>query len=269
MKKKDLLLFVVFAAAIVGIQIVLVLTHRFTWHGLLDWHGLAIMCAAASTFMVLSQLYGDNPLFKLAEHILLGAALAYGMIVTWYSMWVPSIIDQFDVVGKYGWAALSHPIDVANQANRAQLLGLWSVIIPIIIGLMIYTRLSKKHGWVSRSPLALLIGFGVGYSLPQGISASLLKQLQPMMIDMLHNADTGAFQIQWDALIIMFGVFATLIYFFFSVEHKGAIGVVSRVGVWFLMIAFGASFGYTVMSRLSILIGRINFLFHDWIPLIP
>jgi hypothetical protein len=35
------------------------------------------------------------------------------------------------------------------------------------------------------------------------------------------------------------------------------------------MIAFGASFGYTVMSRLSILIGRINFLFHDWIPLIP
>jgi len=35
------------------------------------------------------------------------------------------------------------------------------------------------------------------------------------------------------------------------------------------MIAFGASFGYTVMGRLSLLIGRINYLFQDWIPLIP
>ena len=30
----------------------------------------------------------------------------------------------------------------------------------------------------------------------------------------------------------------------------------ARTGVYFLMIGFGAAFGYTVMSRMSLLIGR-------------
>jgi len=30
------------------------------------------------------------------------------------------------------------------------------------------------------------------------------------------------------------------------------------VGVYFLMISFGASFGYTVMARMSLLIGRFD-----------
>ena len=34
------------------------------------------------------------------------------------------------------------------------------------------------------------------------------------------------------------------------------------------MIAFGASFGYTVMARVSLLIGRIQFLLHDWLGVI-
>ncbi len=59
-----------------------------------------------------------------------------------------------------------------------------------------------------------------------------------------------------------------LIYFFFSLEHKGVIGGVSKIGVWFLMIAFGASFGFTVMARMSLLIGRIQFLIRDWLGII-
>jgi hypothetical protein len=40
---------------------------------------------------------------------------------------------------------------------------------------------------------------------------------------------------------------------------------ISRVGIWFLMISFGAAFGFTVMGRVALLIGRINFLIYDWI----
>ena len=48
---------------------------------------------------------------------------------------------------------------------------------------------------------------------------------------------------------------------------KGIGKAVSRVGIWFLMIAFGASFGYTVMGRLSLLIGRVQFLLFEWLKL--
>ncbi len=52
-------------------------------------------------------------------------------------------------------------------------------------------------------------------------------------------------------------------FFFYSREHKGALGVASRLGIAFLMISFGAGYGYTVMSRVSLLIGRFQFLLGD------
>jgi hypothetical protein len=58
-------------------------------------------------------------------------------------------------------------------------------------------------------------------------------------------------------------------YFFFSIPHeKGAGRLLARTslcGRWFLMIAFGAMFGNTVMARLSLFIGRMYFLLHDWL----
>ncbi|SVC26745.1 uncharacterized protein METZ01_LOCUS279599, partial [marine metagenome] len=44
----------------------------------------------------------------------------------------------------------------------------------------------------------------------------------------------------------------------YSTEHQGAIGRLSKIGIYFLMIKFGASFGFAVMGRISLLIGRIN-----------
>ncbi len=60
-------------------------------------------------------------------------------------------------------------------------------------------------------------------------------------------------------------VFSVLCYFFFSAEHRGALGTFSRIGIMFLMVAFGATFGYTVMARESLLIGRFQFLLGDWL----
>ena len=68
-----------------------------------------------------------------------------------------------------------------------------------------------------------------------------------------------------DNLLLFVGVLMVLIYFFFSLEHRGAVGGMSRLGIWFLMLGFGAAFGYTVMGRVSLLIGRMNFLVIDWI----
>ena len=69
------------------------------------------------------------------------------------------------------------------------------------------------------------------------------------------------------AVLAMIGTFTVLFYFFFSVEHKKVGGVISKIGIWFLMVSFGASFGYTVMGRLSLLIGRVQFLLHDWLQI--
>jgi hypothetical protein len=53
-------------------------------------------------------------------------------------------------------------------------------------------------------------------------------------------------------IIIILGSICGLAYFYFSAEHKGVFGG-----------AAGATFGYTVMARISLLIGRLNYLI-EW-----
>jgi len=69
-------------------------------------------------------------------------------------------------------------------------------------------------------------------------------------------------------IVVAGGTFTGLIYFFFSKEHKGAFGGAAKVGIWVIMVTFGASFGYTVMSRMSLLIGRMDYIFGEWLGLI-
>jgi hypothetical protein len=66
-------------------------------------------------------------------------------------------------------------------------------------------------------------------------------------------------------LIVFIGASCALVYFFFSKAHTGAIGGMAKFGIWILMIGFGASFGYTVMARVSLFINRMQFLDQRWI----
>jgi len=58
------------------------------------------------------------------------------------------------------------------------------------------------------------------------------------------------------------------VFFFFSTEHKGAIGATAKLGIWYLMVSFGAAYGFTVMSRISLLIGRFQFLLDPWLGIV-
>jgi hypothetical protein len=57
-------------------------------------------------------------------------------------------------------------------------------------------------------------------------------------------------------VLLLLGLLSSLLYFYFSIAHRGAVGKVSRFGVWVLMVGFGASFGFTVQGRIALAIGR-------------
>ncbi|MFQ5599540.1 MAG: hypothetical protein ACE5G2_03180 [Candidatus Krumholzibacteriia bacterium] len=60
------------------------------------------------------------------------------------------------------------------------------------------------------------------------------------------------------------GLFCSaLVYFFFSKPHRGVTGGIATLGIWSLMISFGASYGNTVMTRISFFLQRADFLMND------
>ena len=199
------------------------------------WHTIA----AFFTIAIFSFLYKDNPLYKLAESIVVGVAAGYFTILLFWTSLKPKFWDQIVVYGK------------------------WWYIIPGLLGLMMYFRFSRQHAWISRYPLCLYIGIGSGIAIPLSLQTFVLQQVKATMLPMDFVSWSG-----FNNFLIVIMVVSGLIYFFFSMEHKGAVGKTATFGIWVIMVGFGASFGYTVMARVSLLIGRIQFLLGDWLHLV-
>jgi len=116
----------------------------------------------------------------------------------------------------------------------------------------------------------VIVGATAGLWFITYLQSNAMHQLEDTIKPLQAYAADGS--LSWYQTIgnitVAIGTVTGVIYFFFSKEHKGAFGTAARVGIWFLMITFGASFGYTVMSRMSLLIGRLDFLYGSWLRLI-
>lgn len=188
---------------------------------------------ALLTLAIYSFLAGDNPFYKFAEHLLVGLTIGYTLVITLKSVIWPQAI-----------------LPVTNGEIQS--------VVPLVLGGLILLRLVPKWtGW-SRISLALVVGGGAGVAIPAMLKARVLDQM----------AATATGVTGWAGWIILIGVMATLTYFVFTRAHSGAWGTSARIGRYFMMVFFGATFAYTVMSRVALLIGRIEFLMGDWLGIL-
>lgn len=236
--------------------------------------GFLITFSAFLTLAVLSFLYKDNPFYKFAEHLFVGVSAAFWMCLGFWTTIVQNLIPRLS-------EGLARFFEVPPQPGEYN----FFFYIPVILGILLLMRLAPKGGWISRWPLAFIVGTTAGLNFIRYLRSDFIKQISNTFVPLLgaqphqwqgaghffSNIDlsaSGQFVAMISNWVIFIGVFTGLIYFYFSKEHKGAFGAGSRVGIWILMLTFGASFGYTVMGRISLLVGRITFLFKDWLELI-
>ncbi|MCD6384580.1 hypothetical protein J7M23_02275 [Candidatus Sumerlaeota bacterium] len=205
---------------------------------------LGIWIGAGLTLCIYSFLYKDNPFYKFAEHIYVGVSTGYLVCTAYFNAIKPYVLP------------------LSADYNEV-------MIIPTILGILLYTRFFGKISWISRYTLAFIIGAGAGISAPNVIQALIIRQVGNTITPFYNPAlGAGISAINFDAIVVFIVVVCVMVYFFFSVEHKGVLAPTARLGIIFLMIYFGAAFGYTVMGRVSLAIGRIRFLIIDWIGLI-
>lgn len=206
---------------------------------------IGIWVSAVLTLLIFSFLYKDNPLYKFAEHLFVGISAGYGVALEYHNVFLPNL-----------WRPLNDA--TIPLVNRLPL------FLPFLFGLLLFTRFFEKISWLSRWSLALIIGIFAGIAIIGYGSGDLVLQIHANLLPIW----TDKWLTSFNNLLLTVGLITSLIYFFFSKEHKGAFGATARVGIWFLMISFGASFGYTVMSRMSLLIGRVYFLLGEWLRIL-
>ncbi len=222
---------------------------------------IGIWVAAFLTLCIYSFLYRDNPFYRFAEHLFVGISVGYIIIISIHQGVIPLAWEPLSEAISALWAEI---VGTTTPETRNALWGLFR-ILPIAIGLLFFARLSSRHTWLIRYPIAILIGFGAGVAIPNVLQANIFAQTRGTIEPFAAmNAGTLSVLDTFNAVLIVIGVICTLTYFFFSVEHRGPINWLSKVGIAFLMIGFGAAFGNTVMGRLALLIHRVGFLLNDW-----
>lgn len=192
-----------------------------------------VWIAALCTIFMYSYLWRDNPLFKLGEHVFIAIGAAHAIVMGYQN--------------------------IVEMAWKPMVGGKTYMVIPLVVGVILYTRFFKQVSMLSRIPIGFLVGLAAALSIRGALDASFIKQVASTMGPIKHVND----------LITMLGVVTTISYFFFTTGARvGPLRVSAEAGRWVMMIAFGAAFGNTVMARMSLVIGRLQFLFGKWIKII-
>ena len=220
---------------------------------------LSVWVSALLTLMVFSFLYRDNPLYKIAEHVFVGVSAAYWMVVGfWTTLWPQVILKLAPAAGR-----VTHPNAAPGTVDP-------TALIPLALGLLMLCRLVPSWAWLGRWPTAFVIGTTAGYGLVRYIRSDFIYQIRATVGHGLVPTVDGRWlwQESLAALLILVGTLSGIVYFINTRQHRGAYGGVARLGLFFMLVTFGASFGSAVMARVALLIGRFQHLLGDWLGLL-
>jgi hypothetical protein len=211
---------------------------------------IGTIIAAILTFMVWSYLLGDNPAFRIAEHLFVGMAVGYAVLVAWFSVVQP---------------ALSGVVVSQSPALAA---------VPLVLCLLLMAKVRPAWSGVGNIAVAFLVGVGAALAVGGALFGTLGPQVAATASLSLDPADYGDTQpalaspFLWQNLAVLVGTVGTFFYFTFNTQPQGPLGGFretftrfwSGIGRWVIMMMLGALFANTVMSRIALLIGRVQWL---------
>lgn len=205
----------------------------------MDLKVLQVWVAVISTLAVFSFLYKENPFSRWAEHTFVAMAVAHGVVITYDNYVKPTVAKDILKDGKY------------------------YLLTAIAVGLLFYARYFRGGAWLTRCAIALTVGYWGGYML--GYSPSVFVGQVTGSFYKIDLTPKGI-----NNLITFLALVCTLTYFLFTIrrEKNPVVSIPAGIGRWAMMVAFGTAFGNTVMARMSLFLGRLQFLLQDWLHVV-
>lgn len=211
---------------------------------------IGLWAGAILTLLVFSYLLGDTPLFRLAQAIFVGVAIGYGLNVAVKLILLPRLFDK---------------LVTPNPS--------WIYFVPLTLGVLLLLKLRTAWASVGNISVAYLFGVGAALAIGGALTGALVPAVEATVVSLTpaQNGDTFI-----SNFLLAFGTIGALLTFrFLTRPRRPAARVLeftargwSYFGKWFILVAFGAIFADTAVSRVSILISRVYFLLHDWLGVV-
>lgn len=196
---------------------------------------IGVVAGAVLTLLIFSYALGDNPLYRLALYLFVGA-------VTGYTLGLAVRLIIFEVF-----------LPLAEGERL--------VLVPLILAVFLLIKGLPRYAHLGNLALAYLLGVGVAAALSGALLGTLLPQI---------GATGRALKTQGllNGALVVVGTLTTLLVFTFAApKRRGLAGLWSRligmgswVGRWFLIVALGVAYAGALTTALSVLIGRVQYL---------
>lgn len=188
------------------------------------------------TLFIYSYMVGDNPLYRISVHLLVGVSAAYAVVVVVRQLLLPI------------WRQIQ-----ANPTDPDSLV--W--LVPVLFVLMLLARRLPSVSWLGNTSLALLVGVGAAVALLGSLTGTLWPQIVNVQ---------PATPLQGGVVAVL--TVCTLLAFQFTALRPRSSGTwqpamwqrgVTAVGRIVLTVTFGALFATLVSTGLILLAERLNF----------
>jgi hypothetical protein len=205
---------------------------------MISWELLGAWISAFLIIWIYSFAFKDNVLYKFAEHVFVGTAAGFSIALA---------LDSLNRVA------------IKNLSTQPAVS--WHYIIPVILGALMFLKYSRKYYWVARYGVGFNVAIGTALALRTIPTANIVRQVQAAVVPLWGSDPLKVFN-NWLMLLITIG---GLTYFLFTIfpkkpEVKKASAtytiyrVIFLIGVYGMMIGFGALFANTIMTRVGFVI---------------
>lgn len=196
---------------------------------------IGIILGFVLTLCVYSYVAGDNPLFRLASHLLVGVSAAYAAVVAVQHVLWPIFVQ-------------------VQQQPTAPASVLW--LVPLLLALLLLLQRLPTFSWLGSLPLAVLVGMGTAVALTGALVGTLWPQA------------TAAIATPQRGLAIALLTAITLVSFQYYRQQDGVgaattprwLHYLALAGQGVLAVTFGVVFANVLGTGLTLLTAQVSSL---------
>jgi len=167
-----------------------------------------------------------------------------GLSLLWFGNTYAFAFAENWLIGGYAGINLAANIEGLNSTALKNIAaGRWLLIIPLIAGLLVFTRWTRFR-WAARYPVAIMSGVGLGAIVGLTMDSQLISMVTTTAGELVNLKGPAPFTDPISAVVMIVGVITVLTYFLYSITfskpfHQGNTRWISQVGRWFMLVSAG------------------------------
>ncbi|MBO4710972.1 hypothetical protein J5681_03545 [bacterium] len=203
------------------------------------FNDVGTIIALVLTLAVFSGFFKPNPLYRFAESLFIGVSAGY-FAVTWY-------------------------FSIIKPAYKSALNGNLLILIPLLAGFLLFIPLNSEsyYSKLRFLPAAFIVIVTTAINIPIYFSAFIQEMIHSSIIPLLSFDESGNIRIDMtiNAILSIVCIISAMMFLVARYKNNNRfVNTTGEIGRFFVLVAIGSAFAYTLLSRLILFMGKIEFI---------